>query len=67
MTSDSLRFVKKVRELRCEGVKAYFSMQTGPSVFINTSERDEKAVLKTVQKLGFRAYPSGVGGEARIL
>jgi diphosphomevalonate decarboxylase len=67
MTGDSLRVVKKVRELRGDGVKAYFSMQTGPSVFINTSERDEKAVLKAVQKLGFRAYPSGVGGEARIL
>jgi len=67
MTGDSLRVVKKVRELRNNGVKAYFSMQTGPSVFINTSEKDGKAVLKAVRKMGFRAYSSGVGGEARIL
>jgi phosphomevalonate decarboxylase len=67
MTEDSIRLIRRVRELRDEGVKAYFSMQTGPSVFVNTSERDQGAVMKAVEKLGYRAYPSGVGGEARIL
>lgn len=66
MTEDSLRVIRKVRELRDNGVKAYYSMQTGPSVFINTSERDEGAVLKAVEKLGYKAYPSGVGGEATV-
>lgn len=67
MTEDSLRVIRRVRELRSAGAKAYFSMQTGPSVFINTSAEDEGAVLKAVHKLGYRAYLSGVGGEARIL
>ncbi len=67
MTEDTLRIINKVRELRDRGLKAYYSMQTGPSVFINTSERDENAVLRAVQKLGYKAYLSGVGGEARIL
>jgi diphosphomevalonate decarboxylase len=67
MTEDSLRIIRKVRELSESGVTAYFSMQTGPSVFINTSSKDEDAVLKAVKKIGYRAYSSGVGAEARIL
>jgi diphosphomevalonate decarboxylase len=67
MTEDSLRLIHKVRELRDDGVKAYYSMQTGPSVFVNTSEKDEEKVLKSIQKLGYKAYPSSVGGEAAIV
>ncbi len=67
MTEDSIRIIRKVRELRSSGVKAYYSMQTGPSVFINTSEKDQGKVLNAMEKLGYRAYLSGVGGEARIL
>ncbi len=67
MTEDSLRIIRKVRELRDNGVEAYFSMQTGPSVFINTAEEHERAVFKAVQKLGYKAYLSRVGGESRIL
>ncbi|MDE1857620.1 MAG: hypothetical protein KGI26_00940 [Thaumarchaeota archaeon] len=67
MTEDSIRIIRRVRELRSEGVRAYYSMQTGPSVFVNTSEGDQGKVLRAVEKLGYRAYPSGVGGEATIL
>ncbi len=67
MTEDSVRIIGKVRELRSDGVEAYFSMQTGPSVFINTSEKDQQRVLRTVRRMGYRAYPSGVGGAARVI
>jgi mevalonate pyrophosphate decarboxylase len=67
MTEDTLRIITEVRELRSGGTKAYFSMQTGPSVFINTSEKHEHAVLRAVQKLGYKAYLSGVGEKAAIL
>lgn len=67
MTEDSLRIIRRVRELRGDGVKAYYSMQTGPSVFINTSAEDKERVLGAVEKLGYRAYLSGVGDEATIL
>lgn len=67
MTEDSIKIIRRVRELRNEGVRAYYSMQTGPSVFVNTSEKDQGNVLKAIEKLGYRAYPSGVGGEATIL
>ena len=67
MTEDSLRIIRRVRELRGEGLKAYYSLQTGPSVFINTSEEDQDAVKSAITKLGYRAYLSSVGGEARVL
>jgi diphosphomevalonate decarboxylase len=67
MTEDSLRIIRKVRQLREDGIEAYFSMQTGPSVFINTSDRDERKVMNAVTRLGYKAYYSGVGGEARLV
>ena len=66
MTEDSIRIIRKVREMRAGGVEAYFSMQTGPTVYINTSERHIERVIKGVTRLGYRAYPSSVGGEARV-
>ena len=67
MTEDSLRIIRRVRELREGGLKAYYSMQTGPSVFINTSEGDQQAVHRAMAKLGYRAFLSSVGGEAMVL
>lgn len=67
MTEDSLRIISKVKELRKNGAKAFYSMQTGPSVFINTDEKNEEAVLHAVQKIGYKAYLSRVGREAVIL
>ena len=67
MSEDSLRIINKVRELRGSGVKAYFSMQTGPSVFVNTDGRGEETVLQAIEKRGYKAYLSGVGGEASLV
>ena len=67
MTEDSLRIIRRVKELRSDGMKAYFSMQTGPSVFINTSPKDEEMVQKSIEKLGYKAYLSSVGAEASLV
>ena len=66
-TEDTLRVVAKVRELRANSVQAYFSMQTGPSVFINTTEEDQDRVRKTITKLGYKTLLSGVGKPARMV
>lgn len=67
MSDHSIRIISKVRELKSGGVEAYFSLQTGPSVFINTSERDQGRVMRAIKKLGYRAFNSNVGREARII
>ena len=41
-------------------------MQTGPSVFINTSEKDEGKVRRAIAKMGYKTVLSGVGKQARI-
>jgi phosphomevalonate decarboxylase len=64
MTEDSIRVMRRVRQMREEGVEAFFSMQTGPSVFINTSEKSEERVMREMRRLGYKAYLSHVGGEA---
>jgi diphosphomevalonate decarboxylase len=67
MTEDTIRIMRKVREMRADGAEAWFSMQTGPSVFINTSEEYAGKAMKAMARLGYRAHLSGVGGEARLL
>jgi len=67
MTEDSLRIIRKVRELRDDGVKAYYSMQTGPSVFVNTSPKHQAAVKRAIERLGYKAYASYVGPEAAVV
>ncbi|MDG6926008.1 MAG: hypothetical protein JRN09_05600 [Nitrososphaerota archaeon] len=66
MSPDTIRVITRVRELRSNSVDAYFSMQTGPSVFINTTEEDEDRVKKAVSKMGYRVLVSSVGRGARI-
>ena len=66
MSPDTIRIITKVRDLRSDGVGAYFSMQTGPSVFINTSEKDEGKVRRAVERMGYKTVLSGVGLPARI-
>ncbi len=66
MSPDTIRIITKVKELRSNSVEAYFSMQTGPSVFINTSAKDEGKVRSAVSRMGYKTVISGVGREARI-
>ncbi len=67
MTEDSLRIIRRVRELRSDGVDAYFSMDTGPSVFINTSAEYQESVAEAMKKMGYDVYLSSVGDGARAI
>lgn len=67
MTEDSLRVIKRVKELRNEGVRAYFSMQTGPSVFINTDSENVGKVAAAVEKMGYSYLISGIGPAVSIV
>jgi diphosphomevalonate decarboxylase len=66
MSADTINVITKVRELRANSVRAYFSMQTGPSVFINTDEAGEPKVRRAMAKMGYRTLTSSVGKEARM-
>ncbi|MCX8201189.1 MAG: hypothetical protein RMI43_00375 [Candidatus Caldarchaeum sp.] len=66
-TPDSWRVVHRVYELRREGIECYFSMQTGPTVFINTLPENSSYVKSAAEDLGYRVIVSAVGGPAKIL
>ncbi len=63
----SLNVIKCVKELRREGKPVFFSMQTGPSVFVNTYREDLGYVKSRLLSLGVSVIESAIGGEVKIL
>ena len=50
---DTVRILKEVLRMRSEGVSAWYSMDTGPSVFVNTVSKHVKEVTGRIAALGF--------------
>ena len=64
----TLRIFDAVRELRAEeDVPAYFSTDTGASVYVNTTEEHVDEVQAAVEDCGVQTTVWDVGGPARIL
>lgn len=61
---ETVRIIKEVIRLREEGTPAWYSMDTGPSVFINTHRENAHKVVQRMREIGFKnAFISGVGGK----
>jgi len=59
---DTLRVVKEVILMREEGIPAWYSIDTGPSVFINTSTENAEVLVSRLRDKGFvKVFISGVG------
>lgn len=67
MKPESLRVVEEVRMMRGEGVGAWFSLDTGPSVFINTTHRWAGEIQRRISSLGLPTLISPVGGGAEVI
>ncbi|OGD58194.1 hypothetical protein A3K78_01095 [Candidatus Bathyarchaeota archaeon RBG_13_52_12] len=64
---DTVRILKEVLRMRAEGVSAWYSMDTGPSVFVNTVSRHVKEVSRRIASLGFsKVIVSKVGERPSI-
>jgi len=60
---DTVKIIHAVVKMRQEGTPAWYSVDTGPSVFINTFKQNVKEVERRLHELGFaRTIISGVGG-----
>ncbi|MEM4416947.1 MAG: diphosphomevalonate decarboxylase [Nitrososphaerota archaeon] len=66
LSPESLKVLRAVEELRREGVECYYSMQTGPTVFINAYMENTPYISSQLEEKGFKTFVSGVGGPARI-
>jgi phosphomevalonate decarboxylase len=65
---DTVRVIKEVIRMRNDGIAAWYSMDTGPSVFINTYMRNSKIIAKRLRKIGFKnVILSGVGGKPVLI
>ena len=64
---DTIRLIREVRKLRSSGVECWYSIDTGPSVFINTFQRHAHAIADRLVDLGFSdVVISGVSGKPKL-
>ena len=64
---ESIQVINLVRRMRREGLEVYFSMQTGPSVFINTYPENLDEVRKRIEQIGVKTLTSNVGDGVTII
>jgi len=61
---DTVRIIKEIIRMRKEGTQAWYSMDTGPSVFINTHKRNTAKIVERLHNMGFKnVLASAVGGK----
>lgn len=63
---ETVSVILEVRKMRSEGLPAYFSIDTGATVYVNTLPERVKDVEKRIRKLGIKTIVCGVGGSARV-
>jgi len=62
---ETLRVIMAVRRLREEGRPAFFSIDTGATVYVNTLPDLADDVQRRIESLGIETIPCHVGGPAR--
>jgi diphosphomevalonate decarboxylase len=64
---ETVRIIKEVVKMREEGIPAWYSIDTGPSVFINTYRKYANTILERLRAIGFRSsLVSGAGGNPQV-
>jgi len=65
---ETIRVIKEVTKLRKEGIPCWYSVDTGPSVFINTYPEYATYILRRIRELNFpQTIVSDVGDKARVI
>lgn len=64
---ETVSVILEVRRMRAEGLPAYFSIDTGATVYVNTRPEYVDEVESRIRKLGIETLRCGVGGSARIV
>lgn len=63
---DTLRVILAVRRMRETGLPAFFSIDTGATVYVNTVPQHADDVRGRIEALGIRTIPCTVGGPTRL-
>jgi diphosphomevalonate decarboxylase len=65
---ETILIIREIDRLRNSGIKCWFSIDTGPSVFINTFQENDRTVADRFVELGFpKVIVSGVGGKPELI
>jgi mevalonate pyrophosphate decarboxylase len=64
---DTVRAIKEVIRMREEGTPAWYSMDTGPSVFINTYKKNAGIIAEQFREMGFKNVLLSTVGEKPFL
>ena len=64
---ETLRVILAVRKMRDAGIPAFFSIDTGATVYVNTLPGRGPEVRERIEELGIRTIPCTVGGAAHIV
>lgn len=64
---DTVKVILEVRRMREEGLPAYFSIDTGATVYVNTYPSRVKDVEERIRALGVQTLRCSVGGCARVV
>jgi len=64
---DILQVMAEVKALREEGVEAYFSIDTGAVVYMNSYPEDVAVITERINALGVKTIQLSVGGEAHVI
>jgi phosphomevalonate decarboxylase len=64
---DTVKVILEVKKMRQEGLLAYFSIDTGATVYINSRMKDVREVRSRVEALGIETTECSVGGEAKLV
>ena len=63
----TVKIIHEVVKMRREGLAAWYSIDTGPSVFVNTFKKNVKEVERRLRRLGFaKIIISRVGGKPTL-
>lgn len=63
---ETIKVILEVKEMRRDGIPAYFSIDTGATVYVNTLPERVKEVVERIRSLGIETIECGVGGNARV-
>ncbi|MBN1677839.1 MAG: diphosphomevalonate decarboxylase [Candidatus Thermoplasmatota archaeon] len=62
---ETVSVILEVRRMRSEGIPAYFSIDTGATVYINTEPGRVKEIEERIEAIGIKTMLCEVGGNAR--
>jgi len=64
---ETLKIIHEVIKMRKKGIEAWYSIDTGPSVFINTYQSNIEKIAKRLREIGFtKIIISQIGGKPKI-